>query len=110
MGSCVRSYDRFLVEGEDYTAVLKDIDHKGQAISKCLAHMDREEVPVHQVLCLLGGRLSSGGATTVQQCHLATLPQLIKLMKAGSSKLSTGDLSHIGLALGEQFRRPRRDV
>ncbi len=104
------SYDRFLVEGEDFTAVLKDIDHKGAALAKCLADMDREDLPVHQVLCLLGGRLSSGGATKVQQCHLATLPQLIKLMKAGTTKLSSGDVSQIGLGIGEHFRRPRRDL
>ncbi len=99
-------YERFLVDGEDYTSVLDDIGRKGDLVAAGVAEAGRAHVPVTQVLCLLGAKVP-GGPTLVGSCYLTTLPQLVRLMKGGS-ELAISDIAQVGLALGERFRRPRR--
>lgn len=102
------TYDHFLVDGEDYTAVLTEIDRKAGHVAAGVEQTDRSDLPVQQVLCLLGGNVSGSAATKVRTCHLATLPQVVRLMRAGPRTLQPAEIARVGLALGERFRRPRR--
>ena len=103
------TYDRFFVDGQDYTDVLADIDRRSAHIVAGLEQVGRAGPPLRQVLCLLGGEMPSGGPARVRSCHVATLPQLVKLMKSNSRTLTSGDVASVGLALGERSRRPRRE-
>lgn len=100
------SYERFLVDGADYTDVLDAIDRKGGQLAAGVAEGGLVGVPITKVLCLPGANVP-GGPARVRSCFLASVPQLVKLMKGGS-QLSAPDIATVGLALGERFRRPRR--
>ncbi len=97
-----------MTDGEDYTKVLTEINRKAQCVADALDRAGRSGLPTQQVFCLLGARTATGAATLVGNCHVATLPQVVKLMRTGLSRLSPADVGILGLTLGERFRRPRR--
>ncbi len=100
--------DSFVVDGDDYTDVLPEIDRKARSVSEGLAQARHGDLPVQQVFCLFGATSPNASATQVQNCFVTTLPQLVKLMKVGQSRLTPAEIGTIGLKLGERFRRPRR--
>ncbi len=102
------SYETFLVDGEDFTPVVEDIDTLTSRVVETLETSGRSGVSVQSVLCLVGGRISA--PSVVGGTSIATLPQLLKLMKHGRSRLSGADVTALALTVGERFRRPRRTL
>lgn len=102
------SFEKFLVDGEDYTPVVEDIDTLASRVVETLESSGRSGIGVQAVLCLVGGLVSA--PTVVGSTYIATLPQLIKLMKHGRHRLSAVDVTALALAMGERFRRPRRTL
>ncbi len=100
--------ESFVVDGDDYTEVLTEIDRKARCVTEGLAQARHNDLPVQQVFCLFGATTPSASATQVNNCFVATLPQLVKLMKVGQSRLTPAEIGTLGLGLGERFRRPRR--
>lgn len=102
------SYERFLVDGEDYTAVVDDVDTLASRVVAALESAGWSGSGVQAILCLVGGSISA--PAVVGNTYVATLPQLVKLMKHGPVRLSGFDITGLALALGERFPRPRRTL